>query len=307
MSPDFSHAPPWGSQQLFLTLPGLDLQVDGLSEQQAQQLRTDYMRFCAAPSHTTHWGRLLARQLPDFTAPADELLTRDGQYTPRKHYPDEGPVFELTGHDFHALLHTPAAGAESFLGVRDAAALPRGTVFENVLRVLCAHSALATGGAILHSAGIVHAGAAYIFCGRSNAGKTTLTRKAHAAGFEILSDDINLLLPDGDSYAAHAVPFTGEFGRSLKATPTQDRYPVAALVLLEQGEPLATTPVSAAAAASTLLVGCPFVNTDERVTGQLLDNVTRLSANLPVLRLRNALGDDIGAIMDAVNQLDRAT
>ena len=165
---------------------------------------------------------------------------------------------------------------------------------------LTAHRALALGGAVLHSAGLVFDGRAYIFVGRSNVGKTTLTRKAYEAGATVLSDDINLVLPQAGGYRAFAVPFTGEFGRTVVHDETEASYPVAGIVLLEQAETLEARKIGRRQAVARLMVGCPFVNTDEHETNTLFDNLAAMVANLPVIRLQNRREDTISDIMDSV-------
>jgi hypothetical protein len=293
--------PPWGPHTLSLALPGLAVTVRGLSGAQHRRLRDDYRAFTRAPAHSSvPEVTLQAGRLDNFNPPAAAALTRDGQYTPLKSARNPAGGFDLTGINFNARLY-PAGNRPGAIAVAGESHLAHANVFENALRVLVAYSALRQGGAVLHSAGIVADGRAWIFCGRSNAGKTTLTRKAHAAGLGVLSDDINLLLPSPGGFHAHAVPFTGEFGRTLDTTAT-GAYPVAALVLLRQGAPLSAQAVSPASAAAALLAGCPFVNNDEDETDTLLDTVTGLASALPVLQLTSALDDDIGAIMQCVRR-----
>ena len=188
----------------------------------------------------------------------------------------------------------------SSLGTAQEHELAYGNVIENFLRVFIAHYALRQNGVILHSAGLVFDGQAYIFSGRSNAGKTTLTRKACESGAWVLSDDINLVLPHEQGYQAHAVPFTGEFGRTLQHEGGQKSYPVAGIVLLEQADTLETSPVSPSTAVARLLTGCPFVNTDPEESATLFDVLTGLVAKVPVIRLRSRRDDDIEAIMTKV-------
>ena len=143
-------------------------------------------------------------------------------------------------------------------------------------------------------------GQAYIFSGRSNAGKTTLTRKAHEIGARVLSDDINLVLPGNNGYQAHAVPFTGEFGRTLDHPGGKETYPVAGIVLLEQSDSLATETVSQSAAVARLLTGSPFVNTDAEESEKLFDVVNSLVTQVPVIKLLSRRDDKIDEIMHAV-------
>lgn len=297
---------PWGHHSLSLFLPGLAVNLTGLSDLQLSRFQSDYAAFLEPVTDAPGEMALQAVRHETFRPPHADKLTRDGQYAPIKsgHSPDGG--FDLTGINFTARLQ-PAGGPPGFIGVTEEQHLAQANVFENVLRVLCAYSATHQGGVMLHSAGVVHEGRAWIFCGRSNAGKTTLATKAHAAGFGILSDDINLLLPCAAGFHAHAVPFTGEFGRTLERT-LSGAFPVAATVLLQQVTTLTTERASAARATAALLAGCPFVNDDERETDNLLDTVRIMAGQAPVIQLTSALADDIGAIMGSVQStLDEFT
>jgi len=229
-------------------------------------------------------------------------LTRDGQYSPRKARLPGGAGIALTGVNFEARFGMEAPSAFAELGVFDESELAGEMVIQNFLRILAAHQVLRRGGAVLHSAGLVFEGRAYVFPGYSNAGKTTLTRKAHARGARVLSDDINLVLPGREGYKAYAVPFTGEFGSTLDHRGGKSSYPLAGVVLLEQGERLETTVPNPAAAVARLLACCPFVNTDEEESATLFDVLTSLVASVPVIRLRSRRHDDIDAIMAAVKR-----
>ena len=123
----------------------------------------------------------------------------------------------------------------------------------------------------------------------------------------MLSDDINLLLPGPGGYRAHAVPFTGEFGRTLDHAGGREAYPLAGIVLLEQGERLRALPVSAPEAVAGLIACCPFVNTAAEASGDLFDVLIRLCRQVPVIRLASRRDDDVGRIMDAVTaELEQA-
>ena len=298
---------PWGSRSLTLSLPGTRLRTTGLSDSQAAALAQDYPGFIVGPPDSDSQCspefdiECQALQLHDWLTPDNASLTRDGQYTPLKQREPGATGFQLIGHNFAAYLDPSAEHSPSQLGVPNETELAGPIVFENVLRVLLAHRALAVGGALLHSAGVVIDGHAFIFCGRSNAGKTTLTRKAHAAGLTVLSDDINLLLPGASGFEAHAVPFTGEFGRTLDHRPAANqRYPVASLLLLEQSDRLLATAVSPAAAAADLLAGSPFVNMDPDESSGLFDAVTSLLLATPVLRLHNRRDDTLAAVLETI-------
>ena len=292
-------APLWGHHSLLLNLPTGGVRFAGLSPAQLTSLNRCYARFtCTDTATPADTIECLAVQLTSPLQIDPQALAADGLYTPLKVRCETG--IELTGINFQAQIPVGSTPGQARLGVALEHEFAQPNVVENFLRVLAAHRGLELGGAVLHSAGLVFEGQAYIFAGRSNAGKTTLTRKAHSAGATVLSDDINLVLPQAGGYRAYAVPFTGEFGRTVDHDQTEASYPVAGIVLLEQAQRLAATQVSAANAVARLMVGCPFVNTDENETNTLFDNLAEMVAQLPVIQLQNRREDPISEIMTTV-------
>ena len=286
----------WGEHRVRLDLPMGALTLTGLSRGQSETVRRCYGRFVVPLRERTGMTcQALRLDAPPACAPED--LTRDGQYAPMILPHADGQ--RMIGTNFEALLSLDP-GTPSRLAVQHEEELPLPNVLENFLRVFSAQMALTQQGVILHSAGLVFDDMAWIFQGYSNAGKTTLTRKAHAAGAHVLSDDINLLLPDEDGYQAHAVPFTGEFGRTIEHPEGRGAWPVAAIVLLEQGEHLHAEPVEPAQAVARLLTGCPFVNMDASQSDRLFDVAGSIADRLPVVRLQCRRDDDVDEIMDTV-------
>ena len=286
----------WGREVRSFFLPLGTLRLEGLSKAQGQILDSAYPSFVSAAGDARF--RCEVHRLAALPSVSHEELTRDGCYAMRQQRISSDQL-RLTGVNFDAQISLdPRIPAR--LGVHEEEDLPKPIVLENFLRVFSAHQALGCGGLVLHSAGLVRQRTAWIFPGYSNAGKTTLSRKAHGAGAQVLSDDVNLLLPDAQGYRAHAVPFTGEFGRTLQHPDVRADYPVAALVLLEQGEALRADPVSPAQAVARLLSACPFVNLDRTLAPRLFAVASDLAAALPVLRLRCRREDAMDAIWDCL-------
>jgi hypothetical protein len=192
-----------------------------------------------------------------------------------------------------AALWTPEDGGPRFPGV-----------FENFLRVLVAYRLLEIGGVVLHSAGVVRGGAAFLFLGRSGAGKTTVARLSLAAGAEVLSDDLNALCPGGGDAAGGAgcvvvkLPFTGDLGERRATRPP---VRLGALLRLEQDAGDALAPLSRAETLACLLACAPFVNVDphrrERLQQTLLD---LLAAGAPrAFALRFSLRGAFWSIIDS--------
>ncbi len=291
---------PWGALSLTLNLPAVSINLRGLSHHQRKTLNETYSRFSLVPP---------AAEVADIECDVFRLekppglssdeLTRAGQYAPKKIRGKDSDTLNIIGSNFEAQLELNAAGKSS-LGVTNEAELAHANVIENYLRIISAHRVLKQKGAVLHSAGLVLDGKAYIFSGRSNAGKTTLTHKAYDQGARVLSDDINLVLPGKRGYEAYAVPFTGEFGRTLEHAGGKESYPLAGIILLEQGNLLQTMPVSGPVAVARLLAGCPFVNTDEHESEALFDSITTLVETVPVIRLLKRRDSSFDDIMAAV-------
>jgi len=290
----------WGAHSLGLKLPAVNVIFHGLSEDQLETLRGSYTGFVLRKDEMPDIACEVFR-LRSPVSVAQEKLTLDGQYAPIIKRNDDGEDLNITGTNFKAKYSTSSTRASS-LATANEEELASAGVLENYLRILSAHRVLHQKGVVLHSAGLVFDKKAYVFCGRSNAGKTTLTRKAYEIGARVLSDDINLVLPGKSGYDAYAVPFTGEFGRTLDHAGGKESYPLAGIILLEQSDQLKTSCVSEAFAVARLLTGCPFVNTDEHEYDALFESVLGLVERVPVIRLQNRREDDIHDIMDAVKK-----
>jgi hypothetical protein len=290
----------WGTRSITLVLPGCSVALEGLSCAQWSQVSHDYAGFfTGGDARASRLVRCAAGRLPaPLTAPPVAFLA-NGQYTPRIRR--RGDWVEVTGFDSVArLARGGAAPVRATLAVADEMALPNAFVLENFLRILSAYLSLDQGGVLLHSVGVVQDGRAYLFCGRSNVGKTTLARKAAALGHPVLSDDINLLLPEGQGYRAHKVPFTGEFGRRAENLSGPGSFPLGGLALLEQASSLSVAPVTAGESVARLVTGCPFVNDDADEFPALMDVLTGLVGALPVVRLGVARADPFDAVMAAL-------
>jgi hypothetical protein len=259
----------WGARAAVLDLPGGPYRFTGLSEAQAAIVT----------------ARFPGRRLPEATpgavtaaifraSPTDFLAfdTRGWEYALDTDFQPDS--VRLAGISIEARLDwrpalsgslwTPDGGEEPFAGI-----------FENFCRVLAAYRLLETGGAILHSAGVVAAGGAFVFLGRSGAGKTTVSRLCEERGGTVLSDDMNALVLDGGSAQVAALPFTGDLG-DRGGVPS--RHPLHALVRLEKSADDALAPLSRAEIAACLFACSPFVNADPHRREALLGNLLRLAA-----------------------------
>jgi hypothetical protein len=292
---------PWGACTIQLPLPSTLVVLEGLSGVQQSAICQDYASFGAAMSGTAERADVVCRA-GRLARPQDLTLqrfSRNGQYAP--HQRRSGDRVEITGFRFSGqLTRGGTSPATASLSVAEEAELAQSFVLENFLRILLAHRILDRGGILLHSVGVTYRGRAYLFSGQSNAGKTTLARKAAAAGARVLSDDINLLMPEQGAYRAHKVPFTGEFGRRAEKLSGMGSFPLGGLALLEKAPALTVAPVTTSAAVARLIANCPFVNDDPEELPALMDVLTRLVGETSVVRLGVARDDPFEAVVDTL-------
>jgi hypothetical protein len=157
-------------------------------------------------------------------------------------------------------------------------ASPYGT--DSLLRILHTVSLAGEGGFLVHAASAVRNGRAFVFAGRSGAGKTTLARLA-PPDVTLLSDEISYLRRAGEGYAAFGTPFAGELAEPGENT----RAPLAALYLLEQGAAVRVEPLSDAAAAQGLLQNILFFAESPALVEKVFDAACAFVRRVPVARL----------------------
>lgn len=106
-----------------------------------------------------------------------------------------------------------------------------------LLRLILAREVARRGGLVLHASGIKVGDLAWLFLGRSGAGKTTIAMQADG---ELLSDDTVVVLPLGGRFVAFGTPFMSQDGR----TGSPIDAPIGALCLLRWSAKLCVTPES---------------------------------------------------------------
>ncbi len=164
-------------------------------------------------------------------------------------------------------------------------------IFENVFRVLVAYRLMELGGAILHSACVAHEGRAYLMLGHSGAGKTTFSRMALEAGWEVLSDDMNAVRLEDRRWVVEKLPFAGDLGQ----TPCRsNRYPLAGIFRLNKSDHNRLSPWSRGQAVAKALGCSPVVNDDPFRTEPLLNALETMMASVPTRQLEFSL--DGGAL-----------
>ncbi len=120
-----------------------------------------------------------------------------------------------------ASLRLDSSGAE-FHGVRHEYAL------DSLIRILLTMVLLPQRGFLLHAATVVRDGRAYVFMGRSGAGKSTVASLSPVG--TVLTDEISLLRFSNGCWQAYGTPFWGEF----RADGQNEHYPIAGIYTLVQ-------------------------------------------------------------------------
>jgi hypothetical protein len=177
-----------------------------------------------------------------------------------------------------ARLILRSKGAE-FHGVRHEYAL------DSLLRILLTMVLLPQRGFLLHGATVVRDGRAYIFFGRSGAGKSTVASLSPKGS--VLTDEISLLRFSNGCWQAHGTPFWGEF----RAAGQNRLVPVAGLYLLKQANEERVETLDARQALRALLPCVLFFASKKHEHETLLRTLLGMVEQIPCHRLhfrRNA-------------------
>jgi hypothetical protein len=149
-----------------------------------------------------------------------------------------------------------------------------------VLRIVHSILLASEGGFLVHSASAVRCGRAFVFAGRSGAGKTTISRLA-PNDVTLLSDEISYVRREGDGYRAFGTPFAGELARVGENVSA----PIAVFCLLTKGPRNRIATVPAAEAAQALLRNTLFFAHDPELVKLVFQSALEFVSRVPVCRL----------------------
>jgi hypothetical protein len=262
-------AQPWGSETLTIEVAGGPYRISGMAPTQATWVRGRYQDLCAAASGAARAAiPTTLYRLPEHAF--RELDTRGWEYTFDRDYHPE--CLRLAGRDFVAEVQfAPELRGQVWTSRADSERFSY--VIENFFRVLVAYQLTHCGGVLLHSAAFACEDRAHVVFGPSGAGKSTSAGIALEAGWEVLSDDMNALLPGPQGWRVEKLPFAGDLGQ----TPSRvGPYPLAGLHWLQQAATHAMQALPAAVALARLLACAPTINEDPYRLDDLLHNLTHL-------------------------------
>jgi hypothetical protein len=171
--------------------------------------------------------------------------------------PEVGPAD--FGYEFEGAALRAFSSDIRFDGVKNQYAL------DSLLRVFLSWKLLEHQGFLLHAATVIRDGKAYVFTGRSGAGKSTVASLSPEGS--VLTDEISLLRRENGVWRAYGTPFWGEF----KAAGSNSSAPVAGIFRLLQAAENRVTALRPMAILRAILPNVLFFSADAQANRQLLE------------------------------------
>jgi len=170
----------------------------------------------------------------------------------------EGALADF-GYEFEGAVLRAFSNQICFDGVRNQYAL------DSLLRIFLSWKLLGHNGFLLHAATVIRNKKAYIFTGRSGAGKSTVASLAPEGS--VLTDEISLLRREGGIWRAYGTPFWGEF----RTAGSNTSAPVAGIFRLLQAAENRVEALRPMATLRTILPNVLFFSAEAEANRQLLE------------------------------------
>jgi hypothetical protein len=151
---------------------------------------------------------------------------------------------------------------------------------DSVLRILHSLALVPESGFLLHASSGIRNGRAYVFAGRSGAGKTTMARLAPPE-VTLLTDEISYIRRSQATYIACGTPFWGELAKAGE----NHSGPIQALCFLEHALENRLTALSGAESLRSLLQNILFFAQDPALVERVFENACDFVSSVPIYRL----------------------
>lgn len=259
---------PGGSAARDLSVAGDVLRLTGLSDVEAATL-------------DARWGGFVGEARSSAPQVTVRVVRGDGatwvpRWRPGESYRIEADAVAgpLLVRSYHFALAPEGSGVWR-LAVEASDSEPVGRILENAARYLVARLALERGGIALHGAGVKRGGVAWVFTGKSGAGKSTAARLSAPA--EMLGDDFAVLLPTVRGWAAAALPFDNS--EAAPPRPVLGLTPVAGVFRLFQADRHVLERPSGVWAQASIMACTAFPWALPDLSGHAGDAIARLAAS----------------------------
>jgi hypothetical protein len=268
--------PAFGTDSLGLSIGPLGVRLEGLTAGQKETLAVRFRPFIAPADGVCTPD--LAVRLTRAGVPAFLSLPAIGSEHYRMGRRARAGARDYWAYEFAGTLAASRGEAELALVASSGPLFERG--LENFLRPLTASYILARGGLLLHAAGVVRDGRAYVFFGPSGSGKTTVTRLSPRD--LVLSDDLTLVVHEGGAFRAAGIPF----GMAHHHVPDSNgSFPIAALARLVQSPDVRRERLTGGRGLAEIASCLPFVHHEGNEAAMALEVAGRLLAAVPAWRL----------------------
>jgi hypothetical protein len=248
--------------QITLVLSGIHLALHGLSSSLEQSFRERWGRYVSDDAQDA-WLDVRVSVAGDPVAGGTltmDRLVAEFEGAVARFSMSEGTI-ELSGHESARVRLAPASSDTQHF------------VLVNLICAALACALPSRGAALLHAAGCVLEGQAFLLVGSAGSGKSTWIEQARRGGATALSDDLIFVDTAGERVEALSTPIRGYY-------PEPRRWPVAALLFPVHGTPPSVSPVASLRAVSRVTANLPFVaerlGADDRfheVVGRLISAV----------------------------------
>lgn len=151
---------------------------------------------------------------------------------------------------------------------------------DSILRIVHTLILAEEGGFLLHSASAIRNGRAFLFCGVSGAGKTTISRLAPPE-VTLLTDEVSYIRRVDAGYRACGTPFAGELARVGENCSA----PVGALFFLEKGPENKVGSMAKSEATRRLMRNILFFAEDAALVDKVFESACEFVERVPVQRL----------------------